>query len=94
VSKQALLALTVALADELGLRGIRVNAIVPGLVDNPAAAAEWPAERAIAIVDRQAIRRDGRMADLVPAFVYLASDDSAFVTGQTLTIDGGMPLGA
>lgn len=90
VSKLALIALTVALADELAPDNIRVNALAPGLVDSPAARAQWPPERQEQILAQQRIKRPGLMADLVPAFLYLCSDDSSFLTGQTLSVDGGM----
>jgi NAD(P)-dependent dehydrogenase (short-subunit alcohol dehydrogenase family) len=90
VSKLALIALTVALADELAADNIRVNAIAPGLVDTPAAKAQWPPERQAEILTQQRLKRPGLMADLVPAFLYLCTDDSSFLTGQTLSVDGGM----
>jgi 3-oxoacyl-[acyl-carrier protein] reductase len=90
VTKMALLALTVALATELGPFGIRVNAIAPGMVDSPAALARLPEDFKASIVARQTIPRPGRMTDLVGAAVYLCSDAASFVTGQALTVDGGM----
>jgi 3-oxoacyl-[acyl-carrier protein] reductase len=90
VSKLALVALTVALADELAADNIRVNAIAPGLVDTPAAKAQWPPDRQEQILAQQRLKRPGLMADLVPAFLYLCTDDSSFLTGQTLSVAGGM----
>jgi 3-oxoacyl-[acyl-carrier protein] reductase len=90
VSKRAVLALTVSLAHELAADGIRVNAIAPGMVDSPAAMAELDEQFQARIVDRQLLKRPGRMDDLVGALLYLCSDASSFVTGQTIVVDGGM----
>jgi 3-oxoacyl-[acyl-carrier protein] reductase len=90
VTKMALLALTVALATELGPLGIRVNAIAPGMVDSPAAVTGLPEDFKDSIVARQIIPRPGRMTDLVDAAVYLCSDAASFMTAQTLTVDGGL----
>ena len=92
VSKSAVIALTVALAAELGPEGIRVNAIAPGMVDSPAAMAELDADFQARIVAQQRLKRPGRMDDLVGALRYLTSDAASFVTGQTLVVDGGMRM--
>lgn len=89
-SKGAVVALTRALAREVGDAHIRINALAPGLVmsegvqDN----AGW-LESKNAIVASRAIKRDSQPQDMVGALLYLASDDSDFVTGQTLVVDGG-----
>ena len=89
-SKGAVVALTRSLAREVGDANIRINALAPGLVmsegvqDN----AGW-LESSKAIVASRAIKRDSQPEDMVGALLYLASDDSAFVTGQTLVVDGG-----
>jgi NAD(P)-dependent dehydrogenase (short-subunit alcohol dehydrogenase family) len=89
-SKGAVVALTRSLAREVGDANIRINALAPGLVmsegvqDN----AGW-IESSKAIVASRAIKRDSQPEDMVGALLYLASDDSAFVTGQTLVVDGG-----
>lgn len=87
-SKAGVIGLTRVMAKELGLRGITVNAVAPGftltdashgLIDN---AAEYG-------VDRGAIRRAIAPEDIVGTVQYLASPASAFVTGQTIVVDGG-----
>ena len=90
-SKGAVIAMTRCLARELGSHGICVNAIAPGLtmseavVDNP----EWGGAAAQTTVATRALRRDQVPADLIGTLVYLASDASDFVTGQTIVVDGG-----
>lgn len=90
-SKGALIALTRALARELGAAGIRVNAVAPGftlsegVLDNPAKLA---AARDIARNER-CLKRDSMPADLVGPVLFLASSLSDFMTGQTLVVDGG-----
>jgi NAD(P)-dependent dehydrogenase (short-subunit alcohol dehydrogenase family) len=90
VSKMALNALTVALAAELAADNIRVNGIAPGLVDSAAAIGTLPDAVKDRVLDSQHIKRLGRMTDLAGALIFLCSDDSAFMTGQTLSIDGGV----
>lgn len=93
-SKGGLLGLTKAAARELGERGVRVNAVAPGFVDNRPVpdppAAELPAHAA-AIAGR-CLPRAEVPADLVGAVAFLASDDAAFITGQTINVDGGVNL--
>jgi NAD(P)-dependent dehydrogenase (short-subunit alcohol dehydrogenase family) len=72
--------------------GVRVNAIAPGLVKTDMARVLWePAEEAIAA--RTPLRRLGEPQDIADAALWLASDLSSWVTGQTLVVDGGATLG-
>ena len=90
-TKGAVIAMTKQLAAEGAPHGIRVNAISPGAVQTPAneeSRRRNPAG-AQAFVDRQLLRRPGLAEDVVPAAVYLASDESAWVTGVNLMVDGG-----
>jgi NAD(P)-dependent dehydrogenase (short-subunit alcohol dehydrogenase family) len=90
-SKGAVVAMTRSLARELGPHNICVNAIAPGLtmseavVTNP----DWNGVANAGTVATRALKRDQVPADITGTSVYLASEDSAFVTGQTISVDGG-----
>jgi NAD(P)-dependent dehydrogenase (short-subunit alcohol dehydrogenase family) len=94
-SKAALVGMTRALAKELGAFGITVNAILPGSIEtgiarpNPVTSAERDARAKAA----QAIPRRLTSGDLAGTAYFLASDDSAFVTGQSIAVDGGLTFG-
>jgi NAD(P)-dependent dehydrogenase (short-subunit alcohol dehydrogenase family) len=95
-SKGGIVGFTRALATELGDDGITVNAISPGLTRSPGTLARAPRaglasmEDEFALVAKmQAIKRPEVPGDLVGAVSFVTSDDAAFMTGQTLIIDGG-----
>jgi NAD(P)-dependent dehydrogenase (short-subunit alcohol dehydrogenase family) len=90
-SKGAVVAMTRCLARELGPHNICVNAIAPGLTMSEAIAGnpEWAGPAGEATVASRAFRRDETPADLLGTLIYLCSDDSNFVTGQTIAVDGG-----
>ena len=89
-AKGGLKMLTVAAAVALAKHGVRVNAVGPGLVETPLTAARLadPEVRATSL-DRVPLGRFGKPADIVAAVLFLASDRSAYVTGQSLYVDGG-----
>jgi 2-keto-3-deoxy-L-fuconate dehydrogenase len=93
-TKAAVIGLTKAIAADFVRQGIRCNAICPGTVHSPSLdqrmAAQGDAEKAYAdFVARQPMGRLGRTEEVAALAVYLASDESAFTTGQIHIIDGG-----
>lgn len=88
-SKWALRGLTRAASLEFGEVGIRVNSVFPGLIDTQIMSGASPAFRGAAIGDTP-LGRIGVAEDIAPMIVYLVSDESAFVTGAEIAIDGGM----
>jgi NAD(P)-dependent dehydrogenase (short-subunit alcohol dehydrogenase family) len=94
VSKSGLEQMTRALAMEWGPRGIRVNAIAPGFILTDLTQKLWSQPHMKAWADENTpLRRIGLPEDLVGAAIFLASDASAFVTGQMLYVDGGCSSG-
>ncbi|MEE2783702.1 MAG: SDR family oxidoreductase [Pseudomonadota bacterium] len=90
ISKLADIALVRNLAVEWGPKGIRVNAICPGLIRTDFAKALWDnPEAAQRVTEQTPLRRFGESEDFEGIVVYLASDASAYMTGQALTICGG-----
>jgi 3-oxoacyl-[acyl-carrier protein] reductase len=92
-SKGAINSFTRALAVELASRGVTVNAIAPGFIETDMSAAVR--NKAGDLVKKMIpMRRLGQPADIARVAVFLASADSAYITGQILTVDGGLSLGA
>jgi NAD(P)-dependent dehydrogenase (short-subunit alcohol dehydrogenase family) len=90
-AKAAVIHLTRVMAVELGSHGVRVNAIAPGLVLTPLTQPRWdslPAMREYHL-GKLPLGRVGQPGDIVGPAVFLASDESAYVTGHTLFVDGG-----
>ena len=97
-SKFAVVGLTKSMALDHALAGVRVNCICPGRVETPFVAkrlAEYPdpEEARREMTASQAVGRMGRPEEIAAAALYLASDESAFVTGSALMIDGGWSAG-
>ena len=90
VSKAGLLGMMRGLAKELGPFGVRANAIAPGLIETKFSAALFQNKKAYEyVVGNVPLGRHGQPEDIVGAAVFLASDASAYITGQTLVVDGG-----
>ncbi|QPZ38357.1 SDR family NAD(P)-dependent oxidoreductase [Paramicrobacterium chengjingii] len=89
-TKGAAVALTRALSRELGTHGIRVNAVAPGAFPTKAESIQGDQqEYSRFVIEHQALKRRGNPAEFAAVVSFLVGDDSSFVTGQTINIDGG-----
>ncbi len=90
-SKAGLIALAKSVAQEMGSRGIRANAIAPGFIDTAMTQA-LPEEVRKEWAQRIPLRRGGTVDDIANVAIFLASDMSSYVTGQVIQVDGGMNM--
>ncbi len=90
-SKAGLIALAKSIAQEMGSRGIRANAIAPGFIETAMTAA-LPADIRKEWVNKIPLRRGGTVEDIANTALYLASDLSSYVSGQVIQVDGGMNM--
>ena len=88
-SKAGLIGFTKSTAKELAARGVTVNAVAPGYIETEMTAKLPPAARE-AFLQQTPLNRPGKPEDVAAAVAWLASDQSAFITGQVLHVDGGM----
>ena len=90
-TKHAMLGLTKAMALDLAPHGIRVNGVAPGAFPTAAEVAQHPDLEAYEreVLAAQAIKRRGRAEDVASLVAFLAGDESSFITGQTINVDGG-----
>ncbi|RYL92436.1 SDR family oxidoreductase [Sporolactobacillus sp. THM19-2] len=88
-TKAANIGFTRALANNLIDKGIRVNAVAPGSTWTPLQPSTYSADQVAILGSGNPMRRMAQPFELAPAYVYLASDDSRFVTGQTIHVNGG-----
>lgn len=92
-TKGAIVGFTRALARNLALKNIRVNAIAPGFFWTPLQPACWVAEKIPSLGADAAMGRGAMPYELAPTFVFLASDDSSYMTGQVIHNNGGQVMG-
>ena len=89
--KAAIIGLTRSLAREIGADGVRINSVIPGAIrtEDEVSLAPDPKPVDDLILPFQSLKRRGYPTDLAGAFVFLASEDAAFITGQVINVDGG-----
>ncbi|MDR0320342.1 MAG: 3-oxoacyl-[acyl-carrier-protein] reductase [Treponema sp.] len=88
-SKAGLIGVTKSLANEVASRGVRVNAIAPGYIETDMTKV-LPAEVQNKMIDVIPMKRTGKQEDVAKAALFFASDDSSYITGQVMPVDGGM----
>ncbi|MDR1046742.1 MAG: 3-oxoacyl-[acyl-carrier-protein] reductase [Treponema sp.] len=88
-SKAGLIGITKSLARETASRGVRVNALAPGFIESDMTAA-MNEEAKGNLMEIIPLKRSGKPEDIASAALFLASDDSSYITGQVLSVDGGM----
>jgi hypothetical protein len=91
-TKGALVNFTKGLAQELGPKGIRVNTVAPGPIWTPLIPATMPPEKVEAFGAETPLGRAGQPAELAPAYVFLAAQESSYITGERIGVTGGMPM--
>ena len=93
MTKAALIMMTQSYALELGPKGVRVNAIAPGLIQTVLSEYFWKDEQQLArVISRQPIQHIGQPAEIADLAVLLAGDGGSYITGQTIVVDGGATL--
>jgi NAD(P)-dependent dehydrogenase (short-subunit alcohol dehydrogenase family) len=93
MTKAALIMMTQSYALELGPKGVRVNAIAPGLIQTALSEHYWKDEaQREKVLAKQPIPRLGQPSDIAELALLLASDKGSYITGQTLAVDGGFLL--
>jgi 3-oxoacyl-[acyl-carrier protein] reductase len=90
-SKAGMIGFSKALAQEVATRGITVNCVAPGFIESPMTDALNEQQKA-QILSTIPTARLGQGAEIAAACCYLASDEAAYVTGQTLHVNGGMAM--
>ncbi len=91
-TKGAIVTFTKALSEEAIEQGIRVNAVAPGPIWTPLIPATMPEEKVKTFGQDTPMKRAGQPAELAPVYVFLASDESSYITGEVIGVTGGKPL--
>lgn len=92
MTKAGIVNFTRGLALAVAERGIRVNAVAPGPIWTPLIPATMPEEKVASFGEQTPLGRAGQPAEVAPAYVWLASDDASFVTGEVIAVTGGQPV--
>jgi 3-oxoacyl-[acyl-carrier protein] reductase len=90
-SKAGIIGLTKALAKEVAAYGIRVNAVAPGFIETDMLK-DLTDDFKTKILEHVPLARMGKAEEVAKAVKFLASDDSKYITGQTIVVDGGMSI--
>jgi len=90
-SKGGLIAFTKSCAKEFASRGVRVNAVAPGFIETEMTAT-LPADVVAGYAKVIPLQKMGSPADIAKTCLFLASDDSSYITGQTIAVDGGLTM--
>ena len=93
-TKGAVQTFTFSLAQAVAERGIRVNAVAPGPIWTPLIPASFDADEVARFGEKTLMKRAGQPSEVAPAYVFLASDDGTYITGQTIHVNGGGHIGA
>ena len=93
-TKGAVVSFTRSMAKSLVGKGVRVNSVAPGPIWTPLQPASWPADYIRTFGSDTPMKRAGQPVELGPTYLYLASDDSSYVTGQILHVNGGAAMGS
>jgi len=91
-TKAGIVAFTKALGAGLAEKGIRVNSVAPGPIWTPLIPATMPDEKVDSFGEQTPLGRAGQPAELAPAYVFFASQESSYITGEVLGVTGGQPL--
>ena len=91
-AKAGIIGFTKSLAQEVGSRGITVNAVAPGFIDTDMTRALPEAQRT-ALIEKIPLNRLGETQDIANAVAFLVSDEASYITGETLHINGGLYMG-
>nr|MBF6608133.1 SDR family oxidoreductase [Flavobacterium sp.] len=92
-TKGAIVAFTRSMASQLAEKGIRVNGIAPGPIWTPLIPASFTGEQVAEFGKDTPMKRAGQPSEVGPAYVFLASADSSYITGQMIHINGGELVG-